>query len=367
MKEKKLVLFMPFMGGGGVEKNLFIIANYFSKKYKHVYICSCTRKFKKKFNNKIKFITTSKILNRNVNLRLQYIISLYMLFKFILKNKNTLVFAFQANIYCIVLCKLLGIKIIIRSNSSPSGWYHNLMKKIIYKKIISFSDSVIVNSSEFKNQMKNKFNIKVNCIYNPLNFNEILKLSRKKTNENFFNDKRSLKLINLGRFTEQKDQITILKAVNIIKNQIKFKLLILGRGIEKNNLINFIKKNKLESKVKILNFQDNPYSLIKKSDVLILSSKYEGLPNVLLEAASLKKMIISTKCPTGPKEILGNGKGGIFFEIGNYFDLANKIIFYIKNKKKLKNKIIYNFKNLKKFDLNKNLLKYSNIVDQFIY
>ena len=50
---------------------------------------------------------------------------------------------------------------------------------------------------------------------------------------------------------------------------------------------------------------------LKKSDLLILTSKYEGLPNVLLEAITLKKLVISSDCPTGPKEVLQNGKGGI--------------------------------------------------------
>ena len=356
---------MPFMGGGGVEKNLIIISNFLSKKYENIYVCTCSKSFKKKFNSKIKFISTKHDLSNKVSLKIQYLVSLFLLIKFILKNKNTLVFAFQANIYCILVCKLLGIKIIVRSNSSPSGWYHNNLKKIIYKKIISLADSVIVNSRDFKKEMENSFNINVDCIYNPLNSKEIIKLSKKKFRNNFFKKKNILKLVNIGRFTDQKDQITILKAVNIIKDKIKFKLLIIGRGIEKKKLTHFVKNNNLGNNVKIINFQNNPYNIIKKSDVFILSSKYEGLPNVLLEAAVLKKFIISTKCPTGPKEILDNGKGGIFFKTENYKDLAKKIEFYLKNKKKLNKKINYNFNNLDRFDFRKNLHKYDKVINRF--
>ena len=76
-----------------------------------------------------------------------------------------------------------------------------------------------------------------------------------------------------------------------------------------------------------------PYKF-KKLDLLVLTSKYEGLPNVILEAICLKKFVISTNCKTGPKEILDNGKGGVLFEIGNYKQLAEKIISYSKNKKR---------------------------------
>ena len=71
----------------------------------------------------------------------------------------------------------------------------------------------------------------------------------------------------------------------------------------------------LNEKVKILPFQKNPYNLINSSDIFILTSIYEGLPNVLLEAQVLKKFIISTDCPTGPREILLNGNAGYLFKM----------------------------------------------------
>ena len=301
------------------------------------------------------------------SIRIKYLICLFELFKYLKKNKHTVVFSFQANIYCIILCYLLGIKIIVRSNSSPSGWYHNFIKKIIYKLIISKADSVIVNSFEFKKQMQNQFKIKVDCIYNPLNIKTIKELSRTGSNNKFFKTKKNvLKLINLGRFTDQKDQITILKAANILKKKIDFRLLILGRGVEKNNLKNFINKNKLKKFVKLGNFLENPFKIIDQSDLFILSSKFEGLPNVLLEAASLKKFIISTNCPTGPKEILLNGRGGLFFKIGDYQDLANKIIFYLKKKKDMKKRVLATYKYLQRYNYNLNMKKYYNLIKIYL-
>ena len=75
-----------------------------------------------------------------------------------------------------------------------------------------------------------------------------------------------------------------------------------------------------------MRFQENPYKYIIKSDIFILSSIYEGLPNVLLEAMTLKKIIISSNCQTGPKEILNNGKYGIMFKPGSVEDLERKIL-----------------------------------------
>ena len=291
-------------------------------------------------------------------------ICLYELFRYLKSNKNSVVLSFQANIYCIIICKLLNIKVIVRSNSSPLGWYHNNFKKFIYRKIIKLADKVIVNSLDFKKQMETEFKIKVVNIYNPLDVKEIKKKSKKKIDYDFFN--KGFRIINIGRLTDQKDQITLLKSINFLRYKIKIKLLILGSGIEQSKLNKYIRENNLSNFVKIKNFINNPYPYILKSDLFILSSKYEGLPNVLLEAAVLKKFIISTNCPTGPKEILLNGKGGYLFNIGDYKKLSKLILSFFKNRNQLKDKINYTYKGLYRYDLKRNLMKYYMLLLPFL-
>ena len=89
------------------------------------------------------------------------------------------------------------------------------------------------------------------------------------------------------------------------------------------------------------------------------------MPNVLLEAAVLKKFIISTNCPTGPREILQNGRGGFLFKVEDYISLSQRILYYYMNQKKLKFKINHNYKNLIRFDSNKNLQKYYNEIKKY--
>tara|TARA_E500000178_G_scaffold159430_1_gene159238 strand:- start:639 stop:1745 length:1107 start_codon:yes stop_codon:yes gene_type:complete len=364
--KKNLILFMPYIDRGGVEKNLFCIANYLSKKISNVKVCTLSLNKKIFFDKKIKFLSSSIKISEKLNIRIKYFLCLYTLFKFLLRNKNSVVFAFQANIYCVLLCKILKIKVIIRSNSSPSGWDHNFIKKYVYKKIVSKADSIVVNSLQFKSQMWSELNLKTECIYNPLSISNVKKMSKKGRKESFFKNNNTLKLINIGRFTDQKDQITILRAINYLKKQLNFKLILIGYGNKKQELIKFVEENHLSKFVKVDDKILNPYRVLAQSDVFILSSKFEGLPNVLLEAAALKKFIISTKCQSGPKEILLNGKGGLFFKIGDYKDLSNKILFYSKNKRKLSKKIQASFKNLDKYEYHKNLEKYYGLVSRFI-
>lgn len=362
-------MFMPVIGTGGVEKNLFLITNFLTSKIKNVKVCTTSKNISKKFDKSTKIVSDKFRNLERINIRFRYLICLFTLYNFLKKNNNYIVLSFQANIYCVLICKLLNIDIIVRSNTSPDGWKHNFIKEFIYKRIITSANVLLVNSTEFQKQIKKRYNVNVKYIANPLNTKQILKsLKLKKNNKTFFKkDNKSLKLINIGRLTDQKDQMTILKAVNLLKNKINFELLIIGNGYEKERLLNYINKNKLNKCVKILDFTKHHYSILNEAEVFILSSIYEGLPNVLLEAAFLKKFIISTDCPTGPKEILQNGMGGYLFKVNNFEELAKKILLYKKEKKLLRKKINYTYKHLDRFDYNKNLKKYYFVIKNLIY
>ncbi len=349
---------MPSVEGGGVEKNFFIISNYLANKLDKVFLITAENNLSKKIKNIEIVYPRSNFWRSKARFR-KYIICVFLLIKILLKNRNILVFTFQANLYAILVCKLFRISIISRSNSSPSGWSKNFIKNYIYKVGLNLADTIIVNSIEFKSEMKKKFSVNATHIYNPLNKNEIIRLSKKKV-KNIF-PKKKLKIISVGRLVDQKNHLTLLKAINIIKNLYPVKVVLIGRGVDFYKIKNYIKLNKLSKIVKVF-YTSNPFPYIKQADLFILSSKYEGLPNVLLESIVLKKMIISSACPTGPKEILLDGKAGLLFKVGNYVELSQKIIFFIKNKTKCKKLLNASIINLNRFDYKVNLKKYLSAI-----
>ena len=353
---------MPSIEGGGVEKNLFIITNFLTKKFSNIALITASKKFNSKFYKSVKLINPKSGLWDKMNRRFKYLVSIYLLIKEILRDKNSVVFSFQANIYCIIICRIFNIKVISRSNTATVGWSKNIFKRLIFSFILKLSNKIIVNSQEFKKDLKKELGVNSICIYNPLNSKEILKKS-KENSIKIFKDKKKLNILNIGRMTDQKDQITLLKALNEIKDKIDFNAVIIGRGILKDYLNKYIKRKNLIKNIKILNFVENPFPLIKQADLFVLTSKFEGLPNVLLESLSLKKFIISSNCPTGPKEILLNGKGGLLFEVGNYTQLAKKILFYQKNKNRSKKMINLAIKKIHRFDFKKNLDEYSKLIN----
>ena len=190
--QKKLIIFMPSMDGGGVEKNIVLIANYLSNHIKKIKLITFDDRFNKKFSKKINIVNYRKNTNKKFSKYFKYFICLLILSKEILTDRNSLVISFQANIYTIILSIFLRYKIIIRSNSSPTGWTNNKFKNYIFKKFFKIPEAIIVNSYDFKKEIDKKFNIKTKVIYNPLNQFEIKKRSRDKVTLNFFKKKKKL-------------------------------------------------------------------------------------------------------------------------------------------------------------------------------
>ena len=362
--KKNVLIFIPSIEDGGVEKNLFEVSNYLNDNKISLEILTCNNNMSGKFSKDIAFIGTKNIFWQNKNRPIKYFVCLLLLFLNLIKRKKKpLVFAFQANMYAVIIAKILNTKIITRSNSAPSGWSQNFIKKLIYKFFINLADDIMVNSIEFKRSFEKEFNYRPTCIYNPFNKLFIKNKIKNKKKIKFFK-KNYLNIISVGRLTDQKDHLTLLKSIKLLKPEFKVRLIIIGKGNNKKLLHSFIFENKLQDKVKLLGYTNNPFPYIQKSNLVILTSKFEGLPNILLEAQYLKKYIISTNCPTGPKEILLNGKAGNLIKVGDYKNLSLLINQYNIKKKSIRKKINVGTKNFFRFDYYLNCKKYLDFVNK---
>ena len=152
---------------------------------------------------------------------------------------------------------------------------------------------------------------------------------------------------------------TIIKAFNIVKNKIESNLIIIGYGSKLQNIKKIIAEYNLQKNIKILTNIRNPFPYYKIANTFVLSSRYEGFGNVLVEAAMFNLNIISSNCNSGPKEILLNGKGGELFKVGDYKNLSRKILYSFKSKGSKKNKILY--KSLYRFNIKQNINNYKKL------
>ena len=127
-----------------------------------------------------------------------------------------------------------------------------------------------------------------------------------------------------------------------------------------------IKTLGLENQVYLLGRKTNPYIWLKNADIFIHSSKREGFPAVLLEAMACRKMVISSKCPTGPKEILEDGKVGELYEVGDTKTLAEKLEKYLLNPEQKEKYITNSQKRINDFEKKRVLENYKIFLDEVL-
>ena len=177
---------------------------------------------------------------------------------------------------------------------------------------------------------------------------------QKNISKNLLFDKKII--LTAGRLTKQKNHEYLIRELKdfLIKNT-EYNLIILGEGEERQNLERIIKKLNLSKSIILKGFKENPFSYMVKSDVFILSSKWEEVGFVIVEAALSNLLVISSNCPNGPTEFLKNGNAGLLYE-NNKKDSLKNLLYRIND-----NNLI------RKISAKKNSLKYTRFRHYLIF
>ncbi|MGH8158700.1 MAG: glycosyltransferase [Rhodanobacter sp.] len=130
-------------------------------------------------------------------------------------------------------------------------------------------------------------------------------------------------VVSLGRLTEAKDFPTLLRAYATSALRGSHRLIIVGEGEQHTNLENQIRDLGLADRVLLTGAMDNPHRVLADAALHVLSSRWEGYPNVLLEALALGVPVVATDCPHGPREILDDGRYGRLVPVGDAAALAH--------------------------------------------
>ena len=167
---------------------------------------------------------------------------------------------------------------------------------------------------------------KIDVIYNPVIDEKLAEKANLFVEHPWFNKGEIPVVLGAGRLVRQKDFATLIRAFALVKKEQKVRLVILGEGQLKNQLLTLVGQLNLENDVVILDFVENPYAYMAKSAVFVLSSGWEGFGNVVAEALAAGAPVVSTNCPSGPAEILDNGKYGELVAVGNSQGMAEAIL-----------------------------------------
>ena len=163
-------------------------------------------------------------------------------------------------------------------------------------------------------------------VYNPVVSPGLEQAAREPISHPWFSHGDQPVILAVGRLVVQKDYPTLLRAFSIVNNKRPVRLLILGDGQERARLEVLIKELGISADVQMPGFVLNPYAYMARARLLVLSSRWEGLPTVIVEALACGTPVVSTDCKSGPSEILADGRFGRLVPVGDAEALAAVIL-----------------------------------------
>jgi glycosyltransferase involved in cell wall biosynthesis len=341
MKDKKLCFVIPSFGIGGIEINFQKLANHFNWSGYDVHIMYHAEEdngsFQSNFHEEIEL---DKLPKR------KFLGNVFGYLKYFNKKKPAFV---VVGMYVVAMQLIVARfisnhkpKIIINGSAHLSSiiQYDESIKtriilKILSKIFFSKADAIVCQSNGIKEDLLKNFSIspeKLITIYNGV-LTKNNYIHYKQTNVHRWltpETKNFSTIIMAGRLEPQKCIVEFVDIFYAIQEKINVKMIIIGEGILKNKLVNRIKSLNLDSLIDIVDFQENFNEYIKASDVFVVNSNYEGFNNMIVHALSSGTTVISRNCPSGPSEILCDGKYGFLVQPNDDKKMISTIISALK-------------------------------------
>jgi glycosyltransferase involved in cell wall biosynthesis len=175
---------------------------------------------------------------------------------------------------------------------------------------------------------------RIQVIYNPIVTPELMAKAQDTLDHPWFGPGQPPVILAVGRLDPQKDFHTLIRAFAQVRQIRLSRLLILGEGEERQALEALVCQLGLQDDVCLPGFVANPYPYMTRAGVFVLSSRWEGLPGVLIEALYCGVPLVSTDCPSGPREILANGQYGKLVPVGDVVAMTQAIVAMLNSGKK---------------------------------
>lgn len=210
-------------------------------------------------------------------------------------------------------------------NARHEGTVRFLIQKFMMALFYPFADKIIGISKGVADDVKKHLfcgQAKVGWIHNPVISSETMDQLSLECMDRWFENRARPIFVTSGRLVAQKDQKTLLLAFSEFLKQKNGSLLILGEGPLRDDLEGLANRLGITKHILFRGFVPSPLSYMKKADVFVLSSAWEGFCNVLVEALLCGLPVVSTDCPSGPSEILDGGHYGALVPVGDHVKLA---------------------------------------------
>lgn len=335
---RQLILFLPSFESGGVERNAVFFANGMAARNYVVHLVYCRRThdwFERLDASVIRHRIPRGLTLPLVHERIIDAVNMLLFCGFairrIRRQGDTVMVGFQSNVIAILLGLVTRVPVVARLSNhymvarhEPSRLrkFAEFSKKCLYR----FADAVIANSAELATDYGSLLKRQVITIENPVDFDLVRRLGDETLDDPLFLHKDRPIIVSAGRLSRQKNFELLLRAMAKVASQVSCYLVILGEGAQRAELEKLAEDLDIAGIVFLPGYQKNPYKFFRAADLFVLSSNYEGMPNVLIEALACELPAVATRCKSGPAEILCDGAGGELVPVGDQEALAAAIV-----------------------------------------
>ncbi len=328
-KRQTILLFAPSLGGGGAERHLLRVATYLDRERFRpiIAVARAGGSYESSLPDDIPLIAFNAADSPSSTLRI--LRSILPLRKLIKREQPALLFSVMdvANITALIAARGQSLIKVVSVQNPPSmvhGRSTSPVSKALLKlipRLYPSADHVIAISKGIAQEVHElcpKLSKRPTVIYNAGLDDEIANLIE----EVVQHPNGQPLLVAVGRLAPQKGFSYLIDAMTEVP---KAHLWILGEGKLRAELEQQIAVLNLQSRVKLLGFQQNPYAFMNSADIFVLSSLFEGFGNVIAEAMACETAVIATDCPYGPGEIISDDVNGLLVEPSNAHALAHAI------------------------------------------
>lgn len=209
--------------------------------------------------------------------------------------------------------------------ADPKPWQSRYWFFPLAHFLYPFADSIVAVSKGTAQDLAQVIGIdtdRIQCIYNPIVSKGLLDQAREPVDHPWFEDFDIPIVLAVGRLEPQKDFTTLILAFAKLRRHRPCRLMILGDGSEREMLTRLAEALGLAEDIALPGFTPNPHAYTARAALLVLSSRFESLANVVIEAMAVGTPVIATDCPSGPAEALGHGRYGTLVPVGDPDRLA---------------------------------------------
>lgn len=327
----RIALYVPNLSGGGAERVMVTVANALSERGHDVDLVLV--KVEGDYTDLLE--DSVRIVDLDAS---RILASLPALIRYLREHRPDALLStlFFTNVVATWACRWVEDppRLVLREANTVSAkgaqadhWKYRLMP-YLSKWFYPWADRVVTVSEAAADDLVQVTGInrdKARTIYNPVVTDTLERQAQEPVDHPWFGEGTPPVVLGAGRLERQKDFETLIQAFEQVRRERDARLVILGRGSRKEKLQELAASLGLADDVLLPGFVDNPFKYMRRADIFVLSSRFEGLPGVLIQAMATGTPVVSTNCPSGPREILKEGEYGPLVPVGDSRALSDGI------------------------------------------